>query len=121
MSLGMVVPQGFGRFCAGDGCLFASAPGSVSTFRPASGYWEHVATTAPIEDWDCSCAYDRGHMYRTFEDHVQSLNVSTGQWDELPSLSTEQYGATLCVVDGRVFVVGGDEAAVEEYLPLERG
>ena len=51
---------------------------------------------------------------------MRSLNVSTGQWDELPPLSTERHGATLRVVDGRLFVVGRHTASMEEYLLLER-
>ena len=51
---------------------------------------------------------------------VQSLNVSTGHWEALPPLSAPRYGATLCVVDGRLFVIGGNTASVEEYIAMER-
>ena len=115
------------NICAGDGCIFALAKvtldqgaRSVSRFCPASRVWEHIATTAPIHEWGRFCAYDRGHLYGTFEDRVQSLNVSTGQWEELPQLSEDRYGATPCVVDGRLFIIGGDTASVEEYVASEQ-
>ena len=82
--------------------------------------WEHIATTAPIHEWGRSCAYDRGHLYGTFEDCVQSLNVSTGQWEELPRLSEYRYHATPCVVDGRLFIIGGEMASAVEYVASEQ-
>ena len=114
------------QFSAVDGCLFALAPrtnqraGSVSRFCPSDGGWEHIATTAPIQYWGSSCAYDRCHLYGTFEDRVQSLNVSTGQWEELPPLSEDRVEATPCVVDGRLFIIGGGTASVEEYVASEQ-
>ena len=126
MDAGMVTLKNFGIICAGDGRFFAldlfaglKSAGSVFAFCPAVGSWEHVATT-PILHWCWSWAYDCGHIYGTCERRVLSLNVSTGQWDELPPLSTERHSATLRMLDGRLFVVGGLTASVEEYLLLER-
>ena len=40
--------------------------------------------------------YHGGHIYGAFGDCVQSLNVSTSQWEALPPLSTQREGATPC-------------------------
>ena len=59
---------------------------------------------------------------------MQSLNVSNGEWEELPPLSEERWGAALCVVGGRLFVIGGMTpsgdpwtcgTSVVEYLEVE--
>ena len=49
------------------------------------------------------------HLYGTLSDGsmVQSLNVSTGQWQALLPPSTQGSLSTLCSVDGRLFFVGG--------------
>ena len=61
-----------------------------------------------------------GRIYGTFESSVEALTLSTGQWERLPVLSSRREYATPCVVDGRLFVIGGDTASVEEYLAPER-
>ena len=113
-------------YCAGDGCIFAWAPyrdrprGAVSRFDPSAGSWEDIAHATPIMDFCWTFACDNGQLYGTFDDRVQSLNVSTGQWKEFPLLSENRYAATPCVVDGRLFIIGGDTASVEEYVALEQ-
>ena len=128
VSMGVLTEHRRVGLCAGDRCLFAVAyptaqcPGSVSRFRPAAGSWELIASTVPDQHsiWGYEMYYHSGHLYGTVENHVHSLNVSTGQWEELPPLSTTREFATLCVVDTRLFVIGGGIAGVEEYVPLER-
>ena len=94
--------------------------GSVSKFCPAAGSWERIASSNPITSHSLGWAYHSGHLYGTRSNRVQSLNVSTGQWEALPPLSTSRSFATLCVVDGRLFVIGGYTASVEEYIAIER-
>ena len=113
-------------FCAGDKCLFAlergtsQHAGSVSKFCPAAGSWERIASSNPIPSQTLGWAYHSGHLYGTHRNTVQSLNVSTGQREALPPISTSRRYATLCVVDGRLFVIGGGRASVEEYVAMER-
>ena len=126
MDAGMSALPDYSLFCGGDGCLFAvemaddESAGSVLKFCPAARSWTVVASSNPINEGRSSWAYHSGHLYGTFGDCVQSLSVSTGQWEALPPLSTPRVDATLCVVDGRLFVVGGGTASVEEYVALER-
>ena len=124
-------------FCAGDGCLFAVTPpvqdrgsfplpGSrfhVFRFCPGTAGWEPIASSIPnyIGPLGFSWVYLSGHLYGTFMDGVQSVNVSTGQWETLAPRSGRRWTAsTLCVVDGRLFLIGGDTASVEEYMAAER-
>ena len=121
-------------WCAGDGCLFAvktsdaQREGSVLRFCPAARSWECITSSNPILNFFSSWAYHGGHLYGTDGTCVQSLDVATGQWEALPPLSTWRV-ASLCVVDGRLFVIGGlinsdlveqSTASVEEYVALER-
>ena len=119
------------RFVAGDGCLFAvPSPighhaGSVSRFCPAAGAVKLIVCSSRLQkdkwQWQfASWAYGSGRLHATFEDRVQSLNVSTGQWEALPSLPTWLSQASPCVIDGRLFVIGGGTAYVEEYVAVER-
>ena len=128
------LPDGRLSFCGGDGCLFAiemaddESAGSVLKFCPAARTWTVVVSSNPINDRDSSWAYHRGYLHGSFDDCVQSLSVSTGQWETLPpltrvlweTLSTTRVNATLCVVEGRLFVVGGGTASVEEYVAVEQ-
>ena len=114
-------------FCAGDECLFAieysahEGGGSVFKFCPAARSWTVVVSSNPINNFCLlSWVYHGGHLYGTVDDCVQSLTVSTGQWEALPPLSTPRVGATPWVLDGRLFVVGGHTASVEEYMAAER-
>ena len=50
MDAGLLALKNFSIICAGDGCFFALAPGTVSGFCPAVGSWQQIATTAPIQD-----------------------------------------------------------------------
>ena len=63
---------------------------------------------------------------------MHSLDMSTGKWTCLPELSVWRLNASLVVVDGHLFVIGGsvrvsmfnafswsETASVEEYLALE--
>ena len=112
-------------FYAGDGSLFAlrkpsgHRAGSVSRFCPSAGGWDRVTTNLPIQCW-FSYAYGRGHLYGISGCCAQSINVSTGHWEELPRLFEYRAGATPCVVDGRLFVIGGKPASVEEYVDTEQ-
>ena len=71
---------------AGDGCLFVLlgshqfGSGSISRFYPSAGSWAEIRTSTTIEIrvWPWRCTYDRGHVYGTFNDCVQAINVSTG-------------------------------------------
>ena len=125
------VDEGVLSFGAADGCLFALLPrcplahraGFFPRFPPATGGWRHIATAAYLHNcnpWVRFCAYDRGHLYWTFHDRVQSLHMSNRRFEDLPRLSQERVGATLCVLDGRLFVIGGLTASVEEYVELQR-
>ena len=118
-------------FCGGSRCLFAlefldDEVGSVFKFCPASRSWAPIVSSIPTllfgrlnPVWAPSWVYHGGYLYGTVNKCVQSLNVSTGQWASLPPLSTERARAAACVVGGRLFVVGGGTASVEEYAAPE--
>ena len=117
-------------FCAGDGCLFAfeactlkgyvpGRPGSVSKFCPAVGSWQRIANNNPISSSrGVTWIYHSDHIYGACGDILQSFNVSTGQWEALPPLTPRSH-PTPCVVDGRLFVIGGS-TVMEEYIASER-
>ena len=68
-----------------------------------------------------SWIYHSGHLCGVYKDCVQSISLSTGQWEALPPPSIlRSDAATLCVVDGRLFIIGGGTASVEKYVALER-
>ena len=105
--------------CAGDGCLIALA--AFFRFRPASGGWELIVSTIPIPVFISSLAYRSGCLYRRAGTiYMHSINLSTGQCELLPLLSTRRAGATSCAVDGRLFVIGGGTASVDAYVAPER-
>ena len=81
-------------FCGGDGCPFAikmaddESAGSVLKFCPAARSWTVVVSSNPIRAWSWSWVPHSGHLYGTVGDCVESLNVSTGQWEALPHYTT---------------------------------
>jgi hypothetical protein len=118
--------------CAGDGSLFAlgistdEAVGSdtfkfwTSRLCPSASSWDPIVSVTCPQDWlehweDYAWAYGRGCIYGTLGKTVLSLNVSTRSFRLLPKLSSTRDSATPCVVDGRIFVIGGGTASVEEY------
>ena len=130
-------------WCAGgDGLLFAISKryssfecgGSVFSFCPVTYQWRPIAFSNPLQtNVNAAWAYHGRHLYGagcTAEGttSVQTLDVSTGQWEDLPQPSSpSRLDPCLCVVDNRLFVIGGLElesnsptASVEEYLVLER-
>ena len=96
-------------------------------FCPGTGGWQLFASSFPTKGPGFSRVYHSGHLYGTFSyvvpfmQGVQSLNVSTGQWEVLPPPpATKNWYATLCVMDSRLHVFGGGTAFVEEYVAPQR-
>ena len=135
------------NYSPGDAFLFVVKPryhgsvqhdGSVCRFCPATCSWVDISSSNPLTSHACSWAYHKGHLYGAAGTCLQSLDVSTGQWEELPtqrSISQVHISyASLCVVDDQLFVVGGLQAStlsshreyrnatasVETYLISER-
>ena len=142
------------RFIAGDEWFFmigehavrdnggVQGDGSVHwayhQYRPSTGRCDDIPTLeGPYKRDDptgllpCCAAFHDGCLYIQKYNHVchyvKSFSVATGQWQALPRFLAEGlYDASACVVDGRLFVVGGcDEfegplSSVEEYISAER-
>lgn len=78
------------------------------------------------EDWTYGYHYGH-HLYMTSGNCVQSFKVTdnepsyprNSEWKTLPPLSITQHRATMCVVGGQLFVIGGGTAAVEEYHAVQ--
>ena len=135
--MGMGVLPNCCSFLAGDRCLFAIVrnevsqpdpdtddddPDTESVFKlcPSTCSWELIASDISDQRYFWWWACDHDHLYRMCELGVQSIGVSTGQLHNLPRPSTERNRGVPCVVDGRLFIIGGGTACVEEYIPMQR-
>ena len=112
---------------SGDGGFFAlqarADPRLMCRVFPTLGGWgwEDIPTSfAQTYRWGTTMAYHDGRLYGTYDVYVQYIDTSDGRWNQLPVLSNMRTWATMCVLNGRLFVIGGATAAVEEYVAVER-
>jgi len=96
----------------------------VERFDIQQACWEELP---PPSQSRCEFAWDvcgenlyicGGHDSHTDDaatlNSVERLNLATGSWQTMPSMLKPRYGASACVVEGRLYVCGG--AADVDFL-----